>query len=291
MALYFSKRRHWPPSRPVQFILAFLALILAVVVLVAWLVIGYHRNVPATIPEQEPSSTSQPEIVADIARCLVILDTGDDCRFLLVQSDPTKPQIVVMNIPNTLESKDSTLRTILKKRGSPQVVQAVATALDLPLTHYVTLNSSGIANFVNQFESGITYTLPEEITYTDENGTTARLTAKEHTLTGSQVNGILEYNNWKKKANKNTVATDLLSALINQYVTDGFPLRSYFGLLSNDAVTDLRIDNFNAYQSALQHIAQNNTGTVCRVITLPGSSQNGEFVPDLQALQQSELHH
>lgn len=286
MALYFTKRRHWPPSRPVQFVLAFIALALAVAVLIAWLIIGYHRSAPTAIPEQEPSSpTEEIEVVTDIGRCLVILDLEDTHHFLLVQTDPVKARISTVHIPANLVVENTTLGSTLKKHGSPQAVRAVAKALELPMTHYITLDTDGIENFVNQFENGITYTLPEAITYTDENGISARLTAAEHALTGSQVVGILRYDHWKKNSNRTAVATGLVCALLDQYLTDGFPLRSYFGLLANEAVTDLRIDNFNAYHTALTHLAQSNTGGICRIADLPGKTENGKFTANIQEFQ------
>ena len=282
MALYFTKRRRWPPSRPVQFILAFLALALAVVVLIAWLIIGYHRSAPATIPEQQTTtSTQQVERVTDIGRCLVILDVEDTRHFLLVQTDPADARISVVNIPANLAMEDTTLSAILKKHGSPRAVQAVANTLDLSLSHYITLDADGIGNFVNQFENGIVYTLPEAVSYVDENGLSARLTAGEHTLTGGQVTGILQYDNWKKKSNRTAAASGLLCALLDQYMTEGFPLRAYFGLLANDAVTDLRIDNFNAYHAALTQITASNTDGVCRTVNLPGTTDGGKFTADV----------
>lgn len=286
MALYFCKRRRWPPSRPVQFILAFLALAVAILVLVAWLIIGYRQNAPTPTTEQESSSsTEQTETVTDLGRCLVILDVDSTQHFLLVQTDPAEPRITAVSIPANLTVGNSTLSATLKKHGSPQAVQAVSETLELPLTHYITLTADNIESFINQFENGITYTLPETVTYTDENGISASLSASEHTLTGGQVRGILQYDNWKKKANKSAVAADLLCALLDQYMTDGFPLRSYFGLLSNAAVTDLRIDNFNAYYSALAQIAQNNTGAVCRIEKLTGTTDNNKFSPDVKTFQ------
>lgn len=291
MPLHFGKRRRWPPSRPVQYILAFLALGLAIVVLIAWLIIGYHQDNPKPDTPNEPSSSQELEMVTDTSRCLVILDIEGAPRFLLLHTDPVKPQITVVNIPANLKADDSLLSATLVKNGSPRVVQAVSKALDLPLTHYITLAADGLEGFVNQFENGITYTLPENIQYTDESGATIRLDAGEHTLSGGQVKEILKYRNWKNKENQNTVVVELLCALINQNMTDSFPLKAYFGLLSNYAVTDLRIDNFNAYRSALSQIAQGNDGSVCRAVQLEGTTTDGGFLPDVHALQEeSDLY-
>lgn len=287
MPLYFNKRRHWPPSRPIQFILAFLALLLAVVILVAWLMIGYHQSAPK--PEQEPdtSSTTQQETIMDIGRCLVILDVEEKQHFILVQTNPATPQVSIMHIPQNLAVENSTLKEVFKKHGSPRAVQVLSEALQLPVSHYLTLNGKGIENFVNQFENGIVYTLPEKISYTDENDIRIHLDAKEHTLTGGQVKEILRYDGWNKSTYRAKIAPELLCALINQYMREEFPLRAYFGLLSNDAVSDLRIDNFNAYHTALTQIARGNNGDVCKISKLTGNTSNGKFAPDIADLQKS----
>ena len=234
MALYFNKRRRWPPSRPVQFILAFLALLLAIAVLVAWLIIGYHQNAPTPTEEPETMTPSQTEIVTDIGRCLIILDMDTTQHFLLVQTDPATPRVSVMRIPGNLKADEATLKSVFKKNGSPRAMQVVSETLNLPISHYLTLNAKGVENFVNQFENGVVYTLPEEISYTDENDIRIQLTAKEHTLTGGQVKEILRFTDWDKSSNQNKVVTDLVCALFNQYLSSDFPLKSYFGLLSND---------------------------------------------------------
>ncbi len=280
MALYFNRRRRWPPSRPVQFVLAFLTLALAIAVLVAWLMIGYHQNAPAPSQEQETTTSSQAEIVTDIGRCLVILDLDDTQHFLLVQTDPATPQITIKHIPGNLAVEDSTLHALFKKHGSPRAVQSVAEVLNLPISHYITLEAKGIENFINQFEDGITYTLPESIRYTDENDSRIHLDAKEYNLTGSQVKEILRYNDWDNANNQSTVAADLLCALFNQHMNSELPLKAYFGLLANDAVTDLRIDNFNAYHTALTQIAQGNYGDVCRIDKLKGTTKKEKFIPN-----------
>ena len=287
MALYFKDRRRWPPSRPVQFVLAFLALILAVAVLVAWLIVGYHQSVPTPTEEPDSTSTSEPEIITDVGRCLVILDMDTTQHFVLIQTNPATPQISVMHIPGNLKAEDATLKEVFKKNGSPRAMQTVSEALDIPLSHYLTLNGKGLENFINQFENGIVYTLPEKIGYTDENDIHIQLAAKEHTLTGGQVKEVLRYNQWDKSSNQNKVTTDLICALFNQYLNSDFPLKAYFGLLSNDAVTDLRIDNFNSYHGALTQIAQGNTGKICQAIKIKGATKDGKFTPDIPELKKT----
>ena len=74
MPLYFVKPKRWPPSRPVQFILAFLALLIVLALLAIWLFIGYRQSISPNVPDQ--SDTSLPvsaEPIAGVGNTLLIL--------------------------------------------------------------------------------------------------------------------------------------------------------------------------------------------------------------------------
>ncbi len=287
MALYFTKKKRWPPSKPIQYVLAFLGLILALVILSSWLIIRYHRSAPATPSETTPSTTDPVEYNTEIGHSLVIFNLPDAERFVLVQTNPNTNRIAVVALPaNLTDGSGTTLTEALRQRGAPSATAVVANALDLPVNHYMSFTAKGVEQFLGQLDNGVLFNVPETISYTDENGANIRLSAGEHRLSASQVRSLLEYNNWKKAKNKASLAASLTVAVVNQYLVEGRSLEGYFGSLANATTTDLRIDNFNAYRSALAQLAAHNAGDICQQQPLQGTNKDGAFLPDLDTLRQ-----
>lgn len=293
MALYFTKKRRWPPSKPVQYILAFLGLILALVILSSWLIIRYHHSAPSAPAEQEPTINAPVEHFTDIGHCLLVFDLDGAERFVLVQTNPEQNHIIAAPIPASLTDKDGcSLSEALHRHGVPAITSTVADTLKLPVKHYLSFTAKGVEQFLNQLDNGVLFDIPEQVTYTDENGATIRLSAGEHRLSAGQVRALLEYTGWKKPKQQDNLAADLATAILNQYLLEGRSLEGYFAGLSNAAVTDLRIDNFNEYRGALAQLAQHNDGSLCHRITLDGTIKKGVFIPDLEVIrQESGLYH
>lgn len=289
MALYFTKKKRWPPSKPVQYILACFFLILAIAILSAWLIIRYHNSAAPTTPTDESQSTTSGVVLDPItekAHCLLIFDFEEAERFVLVQTDPGSNRINVVPLPDGLTDGDGcSLSEALHRHGAAKVTNIVTDALELPVDHHLTFSPKGVEQCLSQLDNGVLFAIPESVTYTDENGATIRLSAGEHLLSSGQVRSLLTYTNWKKSKTKTNLAADLTVAVINQYLVEGRSLSGYFGSISNAASTDLRIDNFNAYQDALTQLAQNNTGNLCRRIDLKGTTKKGVFTPDLETLR------
>ena len=287
MALYFTKKRRWPPSKPTQYVLAVLGLIIAIVILSSWLIVRYHRSAPVTPPEQEPSTTAPVEKITEIGHSLLIFDLEGIERFVLIQTNPNTNQISVVPLPsNMTDDDDCLLSEAIHRHGAPQVTATVAETLDLPVRHYLSVSAKGIEQFLGQLDNGILFRIPEQVTFTDENGATIRLSAGEHRLSAGQVRSLLEYTGWKKEKSRVNLAADLTVAVLNQYLVEGRSLEGYFASLSNACVTDLRIDNFNAYRDALAQLAAHNAGNLCHRVDLPGTQKEGVFIPDLTAFYQ-----
>lgn len=287
MALYFTKKKRWPPSKPVQYILAILGLILAIVILSSWLIIRYHRSAPTAPDQQETSTTTQAEPITEVGHALLIFDLEGAEHFVLVQANPNTNRVSVVPLPSAMEDADGCrLSEAVHQHGAPQVTATVADALDLPIQHYLSFSAKGIEQFLGQLDNGVLFRVPEAVTFTDENGATIRLSAGEHRLSDSQIRSLLEYKNWKKATSRDNLAADLTVAVINQYWMEGRSLEGYFAALSNATVTDLRIDNFNAYRDALAQLAAHNTGDLGHRVDLPGRKKGGVFTPDLTKFRQ-----
>ncbi len=292
MQLHYGQSNRRSPKRVVSFVLASLTLLLAIAVTAAWMLIGYRQSTP---PTTDPSSdiTAQYEDPLTSVDCsLVILNFTDTPRFILVQTDPADQAVRVVSIPaNLTDAAGNTLSAMLDKHGSLQVIQSVSAALELTVDHYITWSAEGAQSFLNELENGVTYTLPEDIRYTDENGSSIRLTAGEQKLTGTQAAAVLQYSAWSDATQVPDTAVRMVAAVLNQYLVPQQSLSGYFAALSDTAQTDLRIDNYNAFRRVLTHLSDSNTGSLCRITTLIGTENDSRFVPDIHAMrEQTDLY-
>lgn len=283
MALYFGKRR--PLSRTAQYVLAFIGLALGLAVMISWLSIRMRQSTPTDQSEESDSSSVYVESPTEVGHALLILDTDARDYFLLVKTDPVKNHILVSSLPTTLVAEDTTLQKLWKKHGPIRATQAVADTLELPVDHYIQWNESGLVEFLNHLDDGITLTLPERVNTRDENGAPIRLSSGENKLASQQTVAVIRYNGWKKKQNATQTVTNLVAAVFNQYLLADTSFNGYFAALANTALTDLRIDHYNSYKDALTHLSAKNTGGICRVVDLEGTTTKGRYLPDIKAMK------
>lgn len=279
MNLYTRKKKR---THLLPILLAIVALLLALVVMITWMWIGYRRSIPPDSTSSSDDTSHYDDPITDIGRCLLILDFADNKHFMLIQSDPSHNSITVSPIPaHTKDTDGNTLSTLFTKHGSLRVAQTISSILQLPVSHYITLDAAGTQQFLNELDSGIRFSLPEDILYTDENGAQIRLTAGEHVLSGAQTAAVMQYTAWSSHStDANHIVADVVTAVLNQYITPNRRFDGYFAALSNVAQTDLRIDNFNAFRRTLEQLAAGNDGSLSRHEPLSGTIENGAFIPN-----------
>lgn len=281
MPLYFTKPRRWPPSRPVQFALAFLALLIAVSLLALWLFIGYRSNKEPSQSNNNTASSAPVESLADSSGLLLIINEKEHEQFVLVYAAPANRRMTVIPLPaNTETANGSTLTEIYRKSGAGQAQQATEELLGLSVKHYLALSASDALGYFEQLDKGLAFTVAEDVVYTDKNGAHAKLTAGKNDLTAAQMTALLQYTEWKSPENALTVAADLTAALLNQYLTPDHSTNGHFASIANVAQTDLRIDHFNAYRATLAHFASANEGDLCQRVLLSGTTVGNKFIPD-----------
>ena len=274
MPLYFTdKKRRWPPSKPVQYILAVALLIIAVAVLVGWLFVRfiYAEPQPDSTPTEDTADISK-EDLPDAGYCLIIVeDTGCE-RFALVQSDPKNQKITVSALSPNTQTGEGELTELFKKRGPSHTAQVVAQTMNLSTVHYMSFSIADIETLFTRLGVNLQFTVPEDVTYKDTNGATVYLTAESRKLTPSQIASLLRYDQWENNENGDNLAADITTAVINECLRTGKSLKGYFELLANTSATDLRIDQFNAYLIGWEYLASINQGTVAQRINIPAGN-------------------
>lgn len=266
MSLHFrDKKKRWPPSRPVQYLLACLLALIAIAILGGWLYLRFVYTEPTPQDSIQGSSITDEVELGDTSYCLIIVEDVGYERFALVKTAPQDTAISVTPLSPTFETADGALYALLKKYGPAQTAQFVAQALDIPALHYMSFSITDVENFFTRLGESLQFTIPEDVSYKDENGATIRLKAESHKLTPNQIAALLRYTQWTQTENETDLAAHVVTALVNQCLRSNNSLKGYFELLSNTAVTDLRIDQFNAYRSSLEYLAAKNEGSIAKV--------------------------
>lgn len=263
MPLYFTdKKRRWPPSKPVQYIIACTLLLIGLIVLCSWLFLRFVYTEPVPSDPTVDSSDHSSEDLPNASYCLIIVEDVGYERFALVKTVPKETSVSVAALSPTLETAEGPLYGVLKKHGPAHTAQLIAQQMSLSTLHYLSFSITDIETLFTRLGENLPFAIPEEIAYKDENGATIRLKAETHKLTPNQISSLLRYTQWENKDHEYHLAADLTVALINQCLRPNKSLKGYFELLSNTAVTDLRIDHFNKYLIGLEHLAANNGGAI-----------------------------
>ena len=265
MPLYFTdKKRHWPPPKPVQYILAITLLIIALLVLGGWLFIRFVYTAPQSEETPQDESVISQDDLPDFGNCLIIVEDAGAERFALVKTAPKDRQITVTALSPDTTTGDGTLRDVLKKYGPSRAARSIADTLDIATIHYMSFSIADIETLFSRLGVNLQFSLPEEIAYDDENGATVHLEAEVRKLTPTQIASLFRYDQWEKESNRVNLAADVVTAAINELLLPGKSLKGYFELLSNTSVTDLRIDQYNAYVIGWEYLASVNQGAVAQ---------------------------
>lgn len=263
---FVDKKKRWPPSKPVQYLLAFLALLAALFVLGAWL---WARFIYTPADAVDPDDAVEDTIpLPNAAHCLVIIEDSGFERFTLVTANPAGQSITAAPVSPALATESGTLASVLQRYGAARAVKEVSVAYNIPVTHFLSFSIADLQNLFTKLGENLQFTLAEEVTYRDENGALVRLAAEKRALTPKQITALLHHQGWKEAENDTRLAADMAVALINQCLRPNRSHKGYFELLANTAATQLRIDNYTAYLAGWDYLASINDGTLAQRITI-----------------------
>ena len=258
----FTKKRRWPPSKPVQYVLSGIAAATAVALLIVWLTLGFGGSDDSTNVSDHADNHSVS--LPGTSYCLIILKDAGYERFALVETIPEREAITAVGISPSTEVDGYTLAAILQKQGPAGAVKAVAKLTQLPVQHYISFSVATAEELFTKLGENLNFTLDENASYTDDNGATVNLEAGQLRLTPKHITALLQHQDWLNPARYDTMVAALTAATLNQHLKEGRALKGYFELITNTATTDLRIDHFNAYIAGLEHLAAANDGNLAR---------------------------
>lgn len=261
MPLYFTeKKKHWPPPKPVQYILAVVALLLAVGILMVWLRVFKDSNVtPSSDPTTTTTSSQIKKELPDNGYFLLIIEDAEYERFALIELSPNTDSITVQPISPTMSlNNNETVVQVYRRAKAGQVTQVLASHYQLPLEHYVSLTISELEALISRWGGSLTLTPPEEITYRDENGAAVRLPAEANALTPKQIAAMLHHRQWNNAQNDLQLSADLTVAILNHLLTSSRDLNKVYNAIADH--TSIRVHHFQAFYDGLIHLAACNDG-------------------------------
>ncbi len=256
MALEFYKRRFRIPSKRVQYILAFTALLLAIVLVFSWMSI--RRNIEEMQDSASGTSSSPADsnvyTAEDEGRLLVVINAENSLKFFVIHTDPANSSITVTTMPEQAVTVDGlSLTPLYQKHGAAYIVNRITTLTDQPLRHYAVFTAENAGKWFARLGDELLFTLNEDIVIHDENGISATLSAGEQTLTATQATTLLCNPNTNDK-----LVAELVAEMLKQHLHSGRNLTADFSYLANIALTSLRIGDFNAYHNKLTYLAEQN---------------------------------
>ena len=260
MALEFYKRRFRKPSKRMQYILAFTALLLAMAMAFSWMMIRHQlEQAREETSSNDSSAVSTVTYTAeDTADLLVIVSDDETARFILVHADPANKAVRVINLPEDIITADGlTLTALYQKCGSAYIVSQLAANTGRPLRHYLTVSRADVEKWFARLGNDLTVTLKEDMVILDDSSTQNALTAGEHTLNAKQATALIFQNK----------GDEIIAAMLRQYLQNKRNLHGDFSYLANLSHTSIRIGDFNSYRDKLEYLAEQNSEQTCSITT------------------------
>ncbi len=265
MALEFYKRRFRMPGKKMQYVLAFTALLLAMVLAFCWMLIRHKMDEARNpVSSDDASSATQPVVYTaeDDAHLLLIIDSGDEMQFFLTHASPADNAIRVTAIPdNAIVNDKLTLSALYRKHGSAYIVQQLAAKTNRPLRHYIAISKDNAEKWFARLGNDLTMTLHSDVVMASGNGTQTTLMAGEHALTAPQATALL-----CQSSLSDELHADVIVSMLRQYLHSGRNLAADFSYLGNMTQTSLRIGDFYSYRDRLTYLAEQNSNGRCCII-------------------------
>ncbi len=280
-------RRRQKANSVIVFLLAFVLFLLVFGGICIWAVVK--------INEERRSAASSPSSVAsatetfgeqDVRRLLLItLDNKQAQGFVAICSDPAKSRIQALAIPRDtvvdVKTTEMRLFELYSQQGITATQKALQDLLGFSFDNYVVIPYENIGKLMDYYESGLIFTLNEDLNYSDE-ALSIRIGGGTRTLSSSQVVEVLRYPAWHAgRKQRSDIQAQLFAALVNQYMVKSRESRADqdFAKAVNLTTTNIMVSHYNSAKAGLAYLAEGNSGNVCTALSLEGEYQgSGEAI-------------
>lgn len=212
-------------------------------------------------------------------------DSGELEMTMLERFLPKSKEIVLLPLSSKTASADGqTLAALYESGGSSEVKSAVEEILDITVDNYIVLSHENFENLIDNIAT-ISYTVPEDMYYVDQNSddVTNYQKGEELTLFGSELRLFLTYPEYADGAQQNVkVCGELISQVINQGLSTTLTVQNlsstFNTMVKNSEDKDFSLNDFtDRTQTLIEYIADN-SNEPANYITATGSWNDDETV-------------
>jgi anionic cell wall polymer biosynthesis LytR-Cps2A-Psr (LCP) family protein len=254
---------------------------------IGWLFIDMMRTdsggdiSPTTIDEAEylPS-------IADRRTMIAVADLGDrktDVIFMVIRFLPEDTTAVFLPLPPDTLCGTQTLYDLYRNGSGTGARDGAEAALGIEIDKYIVMNETQFKPFCDLF-SGVTYTVPYNMIYTDDDGSQIVITQGEKYLDTATVTELLTCPGYKNgEEERATTAVSIISSMLTAKLTSSYTeyLDNTFNTIINSGVTtDISKFDYDESREALRYTVSR-TDRFCRASFPTGTyDENGAYVLD-----------
>lgn len=197
---------------------------------------------------------------------LLVNDNGELEMTMVERVLPKSAKIVLLPISEKtlVEGTQKTLADIYSSVGSQGVKTEIETLLGTEMNNYIVLNHENFENLIDNLAS-ISYTVPENMYYIDENSDDIvnYEQGEELTLFGSELRPFLTYPEYENGPGENVkVCGELISSVINQGLKTSLTVQNlsatFSTMVKGSDDKDFSLNDFTEKtQSNIQYIVDN----------------------------------
>ncbi|MBE6764211.1 MAG: hypothetical protein E7553_07725 [Ruminococcaceae bacterium] len=189
---------------------------------------------------------------------------------------PDSDSISVIALPAELGLPDADTDTLSRRfaTGGPESAQmALSGYIGKPVDYYAALTYSGVEKYLTALEEPLIVKLPKDIDQQASDGSfSIHLKEGEQALSPKQVANLLRCDNWQSGRRERTnMHAAVVSAYINQFVSEGRDLTADHTQLSVNANTNLNNSRFKTIITPLSYLAELRKDLLCTSTHIDGT--------------------
>lgn len=216
-------------------------------------------------------------------------DNGDLQSVSLALFKPDSDSVSVIPMPAELGLPDADNDTLSRRfatGGADAAQMALSAYIGKNVDYYVELSYKNVENYFTQLAASLIVKIPKDVDQQAPDGSfSIHLSEGEQALTPKQTANLLRCDNWqggrRERANMHAA---VVSAYINQFITDARTLSADHTVLMSLAYTNLGSERFATIEPPLSYLADLNKELLCTTTNIEGAftgaGETLRFTPD-----------
>ncbi len=189
---------------------------------------------------------------------------------------PDTDNVAVIPMPAELGLPDAETDTLARRfatGGADAAQMALSAYIGKTLDYYVVLSYSAVETYFTQLGTPLIVKLPKDIDQQASDGSfSIHLSEGEQALSPKQTANLLRCDNWQGgRRERSNMHAAVVSAYINQFITDTRSLSADHAVLASLSYTNLNSERFSTIEPPLSYLADLNKELLCTSTNIDGS--------------------